>query len=304
MEVTSEPLQLMQLTRFRDMTKHASMHGGDYIYSNIVGSIDEHAKSVTSLFRFDGIILMLCNRGSISLCANLTTVTLSASNMFVFNMDDTATHVSSSEDLDLSVLAIGREFVKDINFNLQILERYDVVSSSVNATVLSPTEYEVFKCYFALLDHNAQARHVDNGSDLFTRNIARNLIASIFYQFISIRRQQRPVEAKPASRRTAYVYDFIQLVHTHYRRERTIKFYADKLFISPKYLSLIIKEGTGSTAAEWIDRCVIMEAKNLLRFSNMNVQQVAYELNFSNQSSFGKYFKHLVGMSPSQFQKS
>ena len=49
---------------------------------------------------------------------------------------------------------------------------------------------------------------------------------------------------------------------------------------------------------------VILEAKNLLRYSGKNIQQVAYELNFSNQSSFGKYFKHLTGMSPSQFQKS
>ncbi|MDE6644508.1 MAG: AraC family transcriptional regulator, partial [Muribaculaceae bacterium] len=213
-------------------------------------------------------------------------------------------HVESSDDLELSVLGIGREFLRDVNFNLQILERYDVLTSTLNATTLSPKDYEDISSYFLLLTHNAEARRQDDTSDLFTRNIARNLIASILYHFISLRKKQRDVVSKSASRRMGYVYDFIQLVHTHYRRERTIKFYADKLFISPKYLSLIIKEGTGSTAAEWIDRCVIMEAKNLLRFSNMNVQQVAYELNFSNQSSFGKYFKHLVGMSPSQFQKS
>ncbi len=299
-----KPLQLGQLSPMKDVTVRSSRHGDDYIYCDITGGLEDYAKSAGSIFRFEGVILILCNRGTISLCVNLTTITLSASKVFVFNMEDTVTHVESSEDLDLSVLAIGRDFVKDINFNLQILERYDVLSAAVHPAPLSPKDYEVIKCYMQLLDHNAQARGFDNDSDLFTRNIARNLIASVFYHFISINRRQHAAVSKPASRRMAYVYDFIQLVHTHYRRERTIKFYADKLFISPKYLSLIIKEGTGSTAAKWIDRCVIMEAKNLLRFSNMNVQQVAYELNFSNQSSFGKYFKHLVGMSPSQFQKS
>lgn len=303
MEIT-QPMQLEQLTKLRNIAGYSSRHGRDYIYCTIEGSLDEYVRNLTSLFRFDGIIMLLCDCGSISLSANMTPITLSASSTFVFNMEDTVTCVSSSDDLKLSVLAIGRDFVRDINFNLQILERYDVMSAPTFATVLAPKDYEIFKCYLSLLDHNAQTRGVDGEVDLFTRNIARNLIASLFYHFISLRRKQRPVEAKPASRRTAYVYDFIQLVHAHYRRERTIKFYADKLFISPKYLSLIIKEGTGCTAAEWIDRCVIMEAKNLLRFSNMNVQQVAYELNFSNQSSFGKYFKHLVGMSPSQFQKS
>ncbi|MDE6542890.1 MAG: AraC family transcriptional regulator [Muribaculaceae bacterium] len=296
-----EPLQLEKLAGFPDLAVAASRHGDDYICCNISGNLDGYA---TSLFRFDGIVVLLCNRGEISLCVNLTTITLSASNMFIFNMEDTVTHVESSDDLELSVLGIGREFLRDVNFNLQILERYDVLTSTLNATTLSPKDYEDISSYFILLTHNAEARRQDDTSDLFTRNIARNLIASILYHFISLRKKQRDVVSKSASRRMGYVYDFIQLVHTHYRRERTIKFYADKLFISPKYLSLIIKEGTGSTAAEWIDRCVIMEAKNLLRFSNMNVQQVAYELNFSNQSSFGKYFKHLVGMSPSQFQKS
>ncbi|MDE5647005.1 MAG: AraC family transcriptional regulator, partial [Muribaculaceae bacterium] len=282
------PLQLGQLTPMSEVIRKSSMHGRDYVCCDITGSLDGSTEVAKSLFRFDGIIILLCNRGSISLCVNLNTVTLSASGMFVFNVEDAVTYVESSEDLDMSVLAIGREFMRDINFNLQILERFDVVSSSTQSITLSSKDYEAFKCYFALLEHNAAMRDVEDNSDLFTRNIARNLVASVFYQFISLRRKQRPVEAKPASRRTAYVYDFIQLVHNHYRRERTIKFYADKLFISPKYLSLIIKEGTGRTAAEWIDCCVIMEAKNLLRFSSMNVQQVAYELNFSNQSSFGK----------------
>ena len=81
-------------------------------------------------------------------------------------------------------------------------------------------------------------------------------------------------------------------------------FYASKLFISPKYLSLIVKETTGKSAARWIDEFVLMEAKNMLRYSGKNIQQVAYALNFSNQSSFGKYFKHLTGMSPTEYQKS
>ena len=109
-------------------------------------------------------------------------------------------------------------------------------------------------------------------------------------------------DQKPHSRKLSYVKTFLRLVRANHRKERSIGFYADKMFISPKYLSLIIKESTGRSAAEWIDQYVIQEAKNLLRYSGKNVQQVAYELNFTNQSSFGKYFKHLTGMSPTQFQ--
>ena len=96
----------------------------------------------------------------------------------------------------------------------------------------------------------------------------------------------------------------MKLVHVHYTRERGVRFYADKLCISPKYLSLLVKETTGKSAANWIDDFVLMEAKNLLRYSGKNVQQVAYALNFTNQSSFGKFFKHLTGQSPTEYQKS
>ena len=123
-------------------------------------------------------------------------------------------------------------------------------------------------------------------------------------QFASKRLKDQSEPKKPRSRRSGYVSDFIKLVHEHHTRERSVGFYAGKLFISPKYLSLLVKEATGRSAAEWIDEFVILEAKNLLRFSGKNVQQVSYELNFANQSSFGKYFKHLTGMSPTEYQRS
>ena len=78
----------------------------------------------------------------------------------------------------------------------------------------------------------------------------------------------------------SYVHEFGRLVHKYFRKERSVAFYADKLFISPKYLSLLVKEATGRSAANWIDEYVIMEAKNMLRFSGRNIQQVTYDLNF------------------------
>ena len=92
-----KPLQLGQLSPMKDVTVRSSRHGDDYIYCDITGGLEDYAKSAGSIFRFEGVILILCNRGTISLCVNLTTITLSASKVFVFNMEDTVTHVESSE---------------------------------------------------------------------------------------------------------------------------------------------------------------------------------------------------------------
>jgi AraC-like DNA-binding protein len=162
---------------------------------------------------------------------------------------------------------------------------------------------KIMRC-FELLDLNAR----DEDETVFSVNIARSVIATIFYQMLQFnfmrisREADNPEETR--SRRSSYVRDFMRLVHLNYTKHRTVAFYADKLFISPKYLTVLVKEATGRSAADWINEFVIIEAKNLLRFSGKNVQQVAYALSFTNQSSFGKYFKHLTGMSPSEYQKS
>ena len=95
---------------------------------------------------------------------------------------------------------------------------------------------------------------------------------------------------------------FINLVGLHFREERKIGFYAEKLHISPKYLGSLVVQLTGRTASQWIAGYVIAEAKALLMNTSMSVQQISLELHFPNQSFFGKYFKSHMGISPVEFR--
>lgn len=97
---------------------------------------------------------------------------------------------------------------------------------------------------------------------------------------------------------------FMALVQKHFKEERFLEFYANLLEISPKHLSRTMKATTGFSAVEWIERYVILEAKVLLKSTNLNIQQISDELNFPSQSFFGKYFKKNVGMSPKEFRNS
>ena len=74
------------------------------------------------------------------------------------------------------------------------------------------------------------------------------------------------------------------------------------MFLSPKYVSGAIKSYSGKGALDWINEYVVLEAKMMLRYTEMSVQEVAYALNFPTQSAFGKYFRHLLGMSPKQYR--
>lgn len=94
----------------------------------------------------------------------------------------------------------------------------------------------------------------------------------------------------------------MQLLEENFKRERAVAFYAGKLFVTPKHLSAVLKEVSDKTAGEWIDQRVILEAKVLLRSTGLNIQEISAMLNFANQSFFGKYFRHLTGMSPRDYR--
>lgn len=109
-------------------------------------------------------------------------------------------------------------------------------------------------------------------------------------------------ENKKKSRQELLSEDFLKLVQLYYKKQRGLEFYADKLCITAKHLSKVIKETTNRSANGWIDEYIILEAKALLKSTSMTIQQISEELNFPSQSFFGKYFKRRIGISPTEYK--
>lgn len=168
---------------------------------------------------------------------------------------------------------------------------------------LSQKQQEDIERYLDLFENIAE-----NDSLIHRDEIVRGLLMSMFYCINDMYEQTPQISddknRSVRNRREEYFAKFITLLSENFKRERAVGFYAEQMCVTPKYLSLLIKDFSGKSAAEWIDSYVIIEAKTLLRYSTMSIQEVAYELNFSSQSFFGKYFKHLTGMSPSEYKLS
>ena len=302
-----QSLRIAQLSGIKRFSFDYSKFGDDYMFSHFIPG-DSALEYFSSPIRFEGILFVLCLKGKLEVEINLQQIELGSNSLLCLGPDK----IISSKQTDFSdfeayFLFMSPQFLRNINIDMNVMNNIGRMASlkSVRQPILSLSEEEsqLLQKYMELLHYNT----IKNTDELYIKNISRNIIASVIYQIFQFGEKYMPqerVEERPLSRRANYVQEFMRLMHENYRRERSVGFYADKLFISPKYLSLIIKEMTGRSAAEWIDECVILEAKNLLRYSGKNIQQVAYDLNFTNQSSFGKYFKHLTGMSPSQFVRS
>ena len=127
-------------------------------------------------------------------------------------------------------------------------------------------------------------------------------IASFFYECGVM--CYPPVLDKNKKNTNRITEKFISLVQQHFKKERFLDFYAAKLEVSTKHLSRTVKDITGFTAVDWIDRFIILEAKVLLKSTTMSIQQISNELNFPSQSFFVKYFKKHTGRSPKDFRNS
>ena len=97
---------------------------------------------------------------------------------------------------------------------------------------------------------------------------------------------------------------FLHELHIHYKTEHKVLFYADRLHVTPDYLSTLVRGISGITASEWINKFMLLKAKIMLKSTKMTIQQVSQELNFPSQTFFGKYFKRLTGVSPKEYRRS
>lgn len=118
------------------------------------------------------------------------------------------------------------------------------------------------------------------------------------YQLYSYVKEHMPTP----SREEKTLQNFIKLVAANFKKERNINYYSSYFQLTPKYLSAIIKKASQTTASEWIDNYVIAEACVLLRTTNLSIKEISEELNFPDQSSFGKYFKRRKGISPHKYK--
>lgn len=138
---------------------------------------------------------------------------------------------------------------------------------------------------------------------VYRKEVMQSLLLALFYDICNIFRRHQPIDGGKRSRKEELFGLFMRVVMENYKQERSVGFYADKLCVTAKYLSLVVKDVSGKSAGDWIDEYVILEAKALLKSSNMTIQEIADVLNFANQSFFGKYFKHHTGVSPKEYRK-
>lgn len=130
----------------------------------------------------------------------------------------------------------------------------------------------------------------------------RHLTLTLFYGYIVSR--QIPGIPKTSSRADEIFKEFIALLQEDYSAHRDVSYYADKLYITPKYLSTAVKKASGKSPSDWINEYVAIAAKAMLSSSAQSIDEISLRLNFDSLSLFGKFFKRVTGLSPRAYRNN
>lgn len=246
--------------------------------------------------KMDIPLVMLCSRGTIKASVNLKDYTIEAPALFIVVSGKIVQYKSVSDDFSGFFMLMSKRFLADLLSGPR--ERLPIFLSVLDSPLVQLTQEDLVSVsgFFQMLQK--EIRQTMNPYRLET---VRHLVQAMFYS--AGHKFHSAIDNNRKTKHEILMEEFINLVKAHFRKEREVGFYAAKLKLTPKYLSKLIRDNSNKSVNEWVNDYVVLEAKALLKSTNMTIQQISDELNFPSQSFFGKYFKRLAGVSPREYRK-
>ena len=250
-------------------------------------------------------IFIFCTEGIAQLEYDGVEVRLEKNDLFLYMVKSVATKFLCSPDFNCKMIWFSRSSLWDIN-RFSNVTINDISTYKLQPKVhLDAVDHELFETYFKLLSGRMRDR-----SRLLYEDIVRSLWGTMLMELLSIYRRNVKVNVESPGEggvnttlhKKRLVDTFIDMVVRSEGRIRRVDEFASQMNITPKYLSMILKEVMNRRPSFIIQHFTMMTIEHRLRFTDMTIQEIANDLNFPNPSFFGKYFKDHTGMTPMEYR--
>ena len=257
--------------------------------SNACASEDAHRTSAYAI--------CLLSKGSLQLETDLFDQIANAPAIFTTAPSATRKFADLGTTYDARIFFFRKEVFLEGQADINYLEKFNFFEKTGQQVVrLSSKQFQQFKSYFDMIHEKSieSAPH--------TTAIIRSLIYVVLNELDDVHYRLRTEPSSSVDKGSHILSQFKTLLSDNFINERQVAFYADKMHLSPKYFSTVIKEASGKTAGAWINEMLLLEAKVRLQNKQQSIAQIAYDLDFSDPSHFGKFFKKHVGVSPMEYR--
>jgi AraC-like DNA-binding protein len=281
------------------MPQGASTIGGISIFSE--KDTDDYTPVINQPFRAEAGGFFLVTNGTIRLQCNLETVTCTQGCIYFIIEGFIYTIESISEDCSFTGITMDTDFLLKNGIHITGSELFQMTASGISHQYsINNKETEMIITMLAIL----KDRLTNSDPLYFQKEVIQHQMMALIYETGSVFMKYNDFQSIKLNRKEDLTARFLDLLRLNVKSERSLQFYASSLSVTTGHLTKVIKQVIGKPAGELIDAAVITEAQILLSNPAVSVAQAAEELQFSDQSFFGKYFKRHTGLSPSAYKQT
>jgi len=274
-----------------------------------IGYSDNDIVVVDSIQRFTEVseahvvmnAIIICTRGKVQAQMNGNTIRLQKNQVAIVPEKITVTEVMVSPDFDMKAMFLTNRILQSF-----LREKMNIWNDMMYIHRLHILTMEDGDLLFYTHFYEMLSLSIIRGKDkLFRTEVIQSLLRSAILALCGEMKQRMSTtvtEGHPY-KNSIHFQKFLDLLHNGDTKRQTVEYYANKLYITPKYLTAICKKQSGKTATEWIREQVLENIRYYLKQTDLPIKQLSDKLGFTNPSFFGKYVKEHFGMTPIQFRQ-
>ena len=249
--------------------------------------------------KLEHFVFILCLRGHAAISIDGRSYNLYPDNVLICHPNIVLGESMSSMDFEFRGVVLSKDYLQRLPL-VSTDNMWDVMMFFEKAPVLSltPDEVKDFCRYYDLIRPRLADTHLRYREELLSA-----LLTALLYELSNIISRFADFRPQPFSAGSNVFRNFLSLLSSSYPKSRSVAYYADKLCLTPKYLSTVCKEVSGETASELINRYVVKDIEFLLKQRGKSVKGICNELEFPNLSFFGRYVKKHLGLSPKLYRE-
>lgn len=242
----------------------------------------------------NGIVIMLCKNDGGHIVIDNKEYTLSRNNIIILPENHIISNIAKQFEGLRGVIAVSTDYVLNmpspIDTNIFSYSRY------ISVINVSDDKFEDLMSYYRFIHKESKEK------SRYQTEIIRSIFYALILEIITEYEKMFSTEAAQNIRADDLSDRFFRLLAANHKSHRTVQFYADKLNLTPKYLSTVVKRATGRPILDWIHEAILIDAKMLLRATDLTVQEISDQLNFSSPSAFVQFIKCHTGSTPNKLR--
>jgi len=249
--------------------------------------------------QLDMVFVAVCIQGEFTFDMDGHEYTIGKDDIFIGHPNAIYDNFEMSKDLDCKLLCITKSLMMSMLYPNQPLWNKSLFLDKHNMLHLSPIDTQLRTHLFALLMFN-----IEEKTGAFQKEMIHAIVRVLLYGISRAMTQQLQVESSHETNQRKILFDnFITLLSSSEIKKKPLAYYADKLCVSPRYLTMVCRDVSKKTAYDWISEYVQNDVRYYLLHSNLTIKEIAMKLGFCNLSFFGKYVRENFGVSPSEYRK-